>query len=138
MIRACKVCGCNDDMACMTLTGPCHWVKWDLCSDCSKPSDEEVKWERFFITIKKPNDKPFLEEVDGEEIFTYEGYRFFMRWDRNSENYVMSDVRCGVEIARSEDYEEVLLEGAERITNDFTGYLNKIKQHAKMMRGWAG
>jgi len=30
----CRVCGCTDEDACATLTGPCSWVEQDLCSAC--------------------------------------------------------------------------------------------------------
>jgi len=30
----CKVCGCTEINACMTATGPCHWEKPFLCSNC--------------------------------------------------------------------------------------------------------
>lgn len=34
--RACRVCGCTDDRACVdAATGPCHWVAADLCSACA-------------------------------------------------------------------------------------------------------
>lgn len=33
--RKCRDCGCTDDRACMTATGPCHWVERDLCSNCA-------------------------------------------------------------------------------------------------------
>ncbi len=32
--RSCRVCGCTQDMACMTPEGPCYWVEYDLCSAC--------------------------------------------------------------------------------------------------------
>lgn len=33
--RVCRVCGCTDDAACVGEDGiPCHWVEWDLCSQC--------------------------------------------------------------------------------------------------------
>jgi len=31
----CRICGCDDNHACVTKEGPCHWVKKDLCSACS-------------------------------------------------------------------------------------------------------
>jgi hypothetical protein len=31
--RACVFCGCTDDNACMTETGPCYWVGPGLCSN---------------------------------------------------------------------------------------------------------
>lgn len=35
-IRACRVCGCTDDRACVDdrTKQPCHWVAQDLCSAC--------------------------------------------------------------------------------------------------------
>lgn len=32
--RACRICGCTASQACMTDSGPCHWVEADLCSAC--------------------------------------------------------------------------------------------------------
>jgi hypothetical protein len=34
--RACRVCGCTWDRACLTPSGPCWWVAADLCSGCSR------------------------------------------------------------------------------------------------------
>lgn len=31
-VRACRVCGCTDDYACLP---PCTWVEYDLCSACA-------------------------------------------------------------------------------------------------------
>lgn len=31
----CEVCGCTDSNACMTPSGPCHWVRPGLCSGCA-------------------------------------------------------------------------------------------------------
>lgn len=34
--RACRVCGCTDARACVTVDGvPCHWIAADLCSACA-------------------------------------------------------------------------------------------------------
>lgn len=35
--RACRVCGCTDDHACVTAGTPCHWLSAgdDLCSACA-------------------------------------------------------------------------------------------------------
>ncbi len=35
-IRACRVCGCTDNNACVNLNDdtPCHWTGEDLCSFC--------------------------------------------------------------------------------------------------------
>lgn len=30
--RRCRVCGCTERNAC---PGGCHWVEWDLCSECA-------------------------------------------------------------------------------------------------------
>lgn len=38
-MRACRVCGCTDDRACITALGPCHWIGADLCSACPTPTD---------------------------------------------------------------------------------------------------
>lgn len=35
--RACRVCGCTDDAACIddrSPSGTCWWVEWHLCSAC--------------------------------------------------------------------------------------------------------
>ena len=34
--RACRVCGCTQDHACVTDDGPCAWVEADLCSACAR------------------------------------------------------------------------------------------------------
>lgn len=34
-VRTCRVCGCTDERACMTIEGPCYWVAEDLCSACA-------------------------------------------------------------------------------------------------------
>jgi hypothetical protein len=31
-MRTCRICGCDDDHACMTPSGPCYWAAIDLCS----------------------------------------------------------------------------------------------------------
>lgn len=28
--QVCRICGCTDEKSC----GGCHWVKFDLCSEC--------------------------------------------------------------------------------------------------------
>lgn len=33
-MRTCKICGCDDDHACITPYGPCYWTEIDLCSAC--------------------------------------------------------------------------------------------------------
>lgn len=33
--RACRVCGCTQNNACLTADGPCHLVAPDLCSGCA-------------------------------------------------------------------------------------------------------
>lgn len=35
MKGVCSVCGCTEDNACVTDTGPCSWVTEDLCSACA-------------------------------------------------------------------------------------------------------
>lgn len=32
MERACRICGCVENRACMTEAGPCHWIESRLCS----------------------------------------------------------------------------------------------------------
>jgi hypothetical protein len=32
--RVCRVCGCDDNHACLTDDGLCYWVEDDLCSAC--------------------------------------------------------------------------------------------------------
>ncbi len=41
----CRVCGCDDEHACQTPEGPCHWVEPNLCSACvgKEGSGEPVK-----------------------------------------------------------------------------------------------
>lgn len=43
-IRACIVCGCTDDYACVTGDGPCAWLddRRDLCSACAPAADHVV------------------------------------------------------------------------------------------------
>lgn len=31
----CRVCGCTDERACVTVEGPCRWIAPDLCSACA-------------------------------------------------------------------------------------------------------
>jgi hypothetical protein len=33
-VRRCRVCGCTDNNACLTLGQPCRWFEPDLCSAC--------------------------------------------------------------------------------------------------------
>lgn len=40
MKGVCKLCGCTEDNACVTETGPCHWVTEDLCSACADLVEE--------------------------------------------------------------------------------------------------
>lgn len=37
MYGICKVCGCTDNNACVSVNGPCYWLnkEHDLCSECS-------------------------------------------------------------------------------------------------------
>lgn len=35
-VRRCRICRCTDDRACLTPTGPCHWIEQDLCSACPR------------------------------------------------------------------------------------------------------
>lgn len=35
MKGVCRICACTDDNACVTETGPCHWITEDLCSACA-------------------------------------------------------------------------------------------------------
>jgi hypothetical protein len=35
-VRACRECGCTDDIAC---PGGCYWVEGDLCSECADHND---------------------------------------------------------------------------------------------------
>ncbi len=37
----CRICGCDDEHACETLVGPCHWVEPDLCSACARRLEME-------------------------------------------------------------------------------------------------
>lgn len=37
--RACRVCGCTQDAACLTNGVACHWVDDDLCSACDVRTD---------------------------------------------------------------------------------------------------
>lgn len=34
--RACRVCGCTEDAACVDADGPCGWTDLDLCTGCAK------------------------------------------------------------------------------------------------------
>jgi hypothetical protein len=36
--RACRVCGCTQNQACVDDRGPCWWVGKDLCSHCADPA----------------------------------------------------------------------------------------------------
>lgn len=42
-VRTCRVCGCTEDNACVTLSGPCHWVSRDLCSACFTGTKTRIK-----------------------------------------------------------------------------------------------
>lgn len=35
--RACRVCGCTWNNACVDRRGACWWVEADLCSHCQNP-----------------------------------------------------------------------------------------------------
>jgi hypothetical protein len=42
--RACRVCGCTDDNACLDPEfGPCWWVAADLCSHCKATDEGRVR-----------------------------------------------------------------------------------------------
>lgn len=43
LARKCKRCGCTWKCACVTPTGPCHWVAEDLCSDCESPKESRER-----------------------------------------------------------------------------------------------
>lgn len=34
-MRACRVCGCTQNNACVIAGVPCHWVEPNLCSACA-------------------------------------------------------------------------------------------------------
>jgi hypothetical protein len=36
----CRICGCTDDMSCMTASGPCRWTQKNLCSACESKAIE--------------------------------------------------------------------------------------------------
>lgn len=40
-VRACRICGCTDDNACLVDNIPCHWVEADLCSACAENGNRE-------------------------------------------------------------------------------------------------
>lgn len=53
MYQTCRICGCTDLRACVSETGPCHWVEPDLCSACvGNPSERKTK-----IKINKHDQK---------------------------------------------------------------------------------
>lgn len=38
VVMTCRVCGCDDEHACVSLYGPpCSWVAPGLCSQCADP-----------------------------------------------------------------------------------------------------
>ena len=45
----CRLCGCNDDVACVTVDGPCRWVLLDIymptgvCSSCAEIWDWDLQ-----------------------------------------------------------------------------------------------
>lgn len=39
--RACRVCGCTEDKACV---GGCWWVEYDLCSACANKRRGIALW----------------------------------------------------------------------------------------------
>ncbi len=60
----CKVCGCTDDMGCMTDNGPCYWVAPNLCSACEdKVEDKEYLRKQLNI----PAGIRFAEDVSDFE-----------------------------------------------------------------------
>jgi hypothetical protein len=51
--RACVICGCTEQKACMTHEGPCHWVVDGLCSACGK-SDDYPAIGKFILVGRTP------------------------------------------------------------------------------------
>lgn len=46
--RACRVCGCTQNSACVTEAGPCYWAEPDLCSACA--ADVETEQDRIYAS----------------------------------------------------------------------------------------
>lgn len=45
-VRTCTRCGCTDDRACMTINGPCFWLKRGICSGCGTDKEWMYYWNR--------------------------------------------------------------------------------------------
>lgn len=44
-MSTCRVCGCDDEHACIGFFGPCYWVEPDLCSECAQLTEEPIEEE---------------------------------------------------------------------------------------------
>lgn len=49
--RACRVCGCTQERACVDqVHGPCWWIEPDLCSHCGEPQILMGEYDRLLLS----------------------------------------------------------------------------------------
>lgn len=76
MIQECRICGCTDLNACVTINGPCYWIVDGLCSACvddrlESPAFESVVSERARQDAKwgeQNHEPPIWIGILGEEF----------------------------------------------------------------------
>jgi hypothetical protein len=72
MSGVCKVCGCTDNNACITLLGPCWWVDetQTLCSACINGQlFKNGEGEENMISYPMEEEKLFIPNKKNEEKY---------------------------------------------------------------------
>ena len=65
--RTCRVCGCTQYNACLTIHGGCYWVEEDLCSECVGKESEDRGMRKIAYHLSKK--KLVVVEVKKGEFF---------------------------------------------------------------------
>jgi hypothetical protein len=64
---SCRVCGCTEENACVTLNGPCQWAEEDLCTACVERAQANPVLTRLDLhALKQIN---FSVRLDGPVAF---------------------------------------------------------------------
>ncbi|ETT61302.1 hypothetical protein BSK66_27640 [Paenibacillus odorifer] len=97
MYGICKVCGCTDNNACVSVNGPCYWLnkEHDLCSECSD-------WQGVDISKIPKIDNQLT--IQGESYTDGQEVRVILGWDNgNKKIYYISNPVIGTKM---NDYKE--------------------------------
>lgn len=55
-VRACRICGCTENRACVINDEPCSWISADVCSNpvCDAAAHEQLAARIVFVTSNMP------------------------------------------------------------------------------------